>query len=141
MPYLSEWLLFTTRTCKKWLLAYYYSQPLGLSNIGLGLYLQAWMGDRCSMTISADSPLDETLNRCPLALLLLKVTFIFIIRWTLWHMMLCMPWCCCHITRNRLFTQVVCTINIQDMFQITNRFLSNSNIFSKLMHQMKLISA
>ena len=29
-----------------------------------------WMGDRCGMSISADSPSDETLNRCPLALLL-----------------------------------------------------------------------
>ena len=28
------------------------------------------MGDRCGMSISADSPLDETLNRGPLALLL-----------------------------------------------------------------------
>ena len=28
------------------------------------------MGDRCGMTISADSPLDETLNQGPLALLL-----------------------------------------------------------------------
>ena len=27
------------------------------------------MGDRCSMSISADSPSDETLNRGPLALL------------------------------------------------------------------------
>ena len=27
------------------------------------------MGDRCGMSISADSPLDETLNRGPLALL------------------------------------------------------------------------
>ena len=29
-----------------------------------------WMGDRCGMTISADSPSDETLNLGPLALLL-----------------------------------------------------------------------
>ena len=28
------------------------------------------MGDRCGMSISADSPSDETLNRGPLALLL-----------------------------------------------------------------------
>ena len=28
------------------------------------------MGDRCSMSISADSPWDETLNQGPLALLL-----------------------------------------------------------------------
>ena len=28
------------------------------------------MGDRCAMSISADSPSDETLNRGPLALLL-----------------------------------------------------------------------
>ena len=29
-----------------------------------------WMGDRCGMSISADSPSDETINRGPLALLL-----------------------------------------------------------------------
>ena len=29
-----------------------------------------WMGDRSSISISADSPLDETLNQGPLALLL-----------------------------------------------------------------------
>ena len=29
-----------------------------------------WMGDRCGMSIFADSPSDETLNRGPLALLL-----------------------------------------------------------------------
>ena len=29
-----------------------------------------WIGDRSGMSISADSPLDETLNRGPLALLL-----------------------------------------------------------------------
>ena len=54
----------------QWLLAYHYCHPpstLGLSNIGLGLY---WMGDRSGMSISADSPSDETLNRGPLALLL-----------------------------------------------------------------------
>ena len=51
-------------------MAYHYGQPLstlGLSNIGLGLYLE---GDRSGMSISADSPSDETLNRGPLALLL-----------------------------------------------------------------------
>ena len=30
------------------------------------------MGDRCGMSISADSPSDETLNQGPLALLLLQ---------------------------------------------------------------------
>ena len=55
----------------QWLLAYYYSQPpstLGLSNIGLGLYLDGW--PYSGMSISADSPSDETLNQGPLALLL-----------------------------------------------------------------------
>ena len=37
-----------------------------LSNIGLSI----WMGDRSSISISADSPSDETLNRGILALLL-----------------------------------------------------------------------
>ena len=52
----------------RWLLAYHYGQPpgtLGLSNIGLGF---TWMGDHSGMSISADSPSDETLNRGPLAL-------------------------------------------------------------------------
>ena len=31
-----------------------------------------WMGDRSGMSISVDSPSDETLNRGPLALLLLQ---------------------------------------------------------------------
>ena len=54
----------------QWLLAYHYSHSLsalGLSNFAL---VCTWMGDRCGMSISADSPLDETLNRGPLALLL-----------------------------------------------------------------------
>ena len=53
-----------------WLLAYHYGQTsstLGLSNFGLGLYLD---GYRSGISISADSPSDETLNRGPLALLL-----------------------------------------------------------------------
>ena len=44
--------------------AYCYGQLPGtmvLSNIGLG----TWMGDRVSMSISVDSPSDETLNRGP----------------------------------------------------------------------------
>ena len=41
---------------------------MGLSNIGLGLYLD--MDVRISMSISVDSHLDETLNRGPYALLL-----------------------------------------------------------------------
>ena len=52
----------------QWLLAYYCSQPpstLGLSNIGLG---STWMGDRCMMSISADSPSDKTLTRYPRSL-------------------------------------------------------------------------
>ena len=52
-------------------MAYYYSQPLStlrFSNIGLSC---TRMCDRSSMSISADSPLDETLNQLgPLALLL-----------------------------------------------------------------------
>ena len=40
-----------------WLLAYYYGQHLTL--------VCTWMGDRSGMSISADSPLDETLNRGP----------------------------------------------------------------------------
>ena len=54
----------------QWLLAYYFGQTpsaLGLSNIDLGL---SWMGDRISMSISTDSPSDETLNWGPQALLL-----------------------------------------------------------------------
>ena len=40
---------------------------LGLSNIDLGC---TWMGDRSIMSISADSPSDEILNRGHLTLLL-----------------------------------------------------------------------
>ena len=56
----------------QWLLAHFYSQPpctFGLSNIDLGLVC-TWMGDSIGVSISADSPSDETLNRGPLALLL-----------------------------------------------------------------------
>ena len=35
------------------------------------------MGDRCGMSISADSPSDETLNLSPLALLLRQYEFPF----------------------------------------------------------------
>ena len=77
------------------------------------------MGDRSGMSISADSPSDETLDRGPLAQLLrrqyefpfginvvqfsifhffqfsiFKVTFIFIIRWTL---------CCCELIPSTKF--------------------------------------
>ena len=55
---------------RQWLLTYGYSQPpgtLGLSNMASVCTL---MGDCISMSISADSPSDETLNRGPLALLL-----------------------------------------------------------------------
>ena len=33
-------------------------------------FVHAWMGDRISMSISVDSPSDETLNQGPLVLLL-----------------------------------------------------------------------
>ena len=54
----------------QWLLAYCYTQPpgtLGLSNLAL---VCSWIDDRISMSISVDSPSDETLNQDPLALLL-----------------------------------------------------------------------
>ena len=66
---LSQWMNRTTQ----WLLAYCYSQPpgtTGWSNIGLCKLVSTWMGDCISMSISVDSPSDETLNRGPLALLL-----------------------------------------------------------------------
>ena len=82
---------------RQWLLTYCYSQPPGtmwLSNISLGC---TWMGDRIGMlmSISADSPANETLNRGPLALLLRRqyefpsgikiVQFSIIITYSTWY--------------------------------------------------------
>ena len=56
---------------RHWLLAYCYCQPLctlRLKNIDPGLYLDGCL--YISMSISVDSPSDDTLNRGPLALLL-----------------------------------------------------------------------
>ena len=66
----------STQSCSfeqmsKWLLAYHYGQPpctLGLKQHPA--LVCTWMCDHSGMSISADSPSDETLNRGPLALLL-----------------------------------------------------------------------
>ena len=43
---------------------------LCMSLLALAALVSTWMGDRISMSISVDSPSDETLNQGPLALLL-----------------------------------------------------------------------